>query len=100
MFFARNDQNISGAFHESPRTCDCVKTMLCGFDAEFAIKKKKIKTSHTYDKRTPERFAKEFNVKFMRSMRKVEVTCFTHVLQSDFIFMQAKNHGVSRQSWN
>lgn len=43
---------------------------------------------------------KNLMIKFMRSMRKVEVTCFTHVLQSDFIFMQAKNNGVSRQSWN
>lgn len=61
-FFARNDQNISGAFHESLRTCDCVTTMLCGFDADFAIRKKN-KTSHFNDKRTPERFAKEFNNK-------------------------------------
>lgn len=36
--------------------------MLCGFDADFAIRKKN-KTSHFYDKRTPERFAKKFNNK-------------------------------------
>lgn len=58
MCFARNDQNRSGAFHESQRTCDCV----CGFDADFAIRKK-IKTSYFSDKRTPERFSKEFNDK-------------------------------------